>query len=364
MDNAVNERFQNESKAIYDYVSYIENNFYQRSCSVVRTQGYEDLSILNDYVFYTDDAKEKDENRKIIERLKNIVDSKISQLKTKRNQMEPKDLPTINEILIENDLVDGLVGYIESTVYDCMDNPNNKEYYELIDGIVPTDLKKEIDLQDEDSEDKYYDKLTVDDYLNVLCHVRCKLYNDLIDNIDRDLEEYRELKTLYNIFDEKAAISIYRQAFILLMTAFDAAIFDAFTQLATQDFFNISKVVNYEKKFSLSDITKFHDYNEFTESTIEAMISGKYVSDILEMLHKYNENFYYIDENDSYDVIMEMIQRRNLHVHKNGLVDEKYFTKGNGSLSGLHVGDYASVDSLYFNAAYDTLKAFVSKITT
>ena len=56
---------------------------------------------------------------------------------------------------------------------------------------------------------------------------------------------------------------------------------------------------------------------------------------------------------------MEIIQRRNLHVHKKGIVDEKYFTKGNGNQSGLQIGDYAVIDDTYFNMAVDLLEEFV-----
>ena len=53
------------------------------------------------------------------------------------------------------------------------------------------------------------------------------------------------------------------------------------------------------------------------------------------------------------------MQRRNLHVHKNGMVDEKYFTKGNGNASGLHIGDYAIIDSPYLNQAFDLFEKFI-----
>lgn len=48
---------------------------------------------------------------------------------------------------------------------------------------------------------------------------------------------------------------------------------------------------------------------------------------------------------DYYLTLMEIIQRRNLHIHKKGIVDEKYFTKGNGSGLGISVGDYAGLDT-------------------
>ena len=116
------------------------------------------------------------------------------------------------------------------------------------------------------------------------------MYNEAIENTEHDLEEYNELKTLYNIFDDKNPINIYRQAFILLMTAFDAAVFDLFSDVFNQDFFNIARIMNYDKKFSLGDITKHQDFNDFASKTIDIMISGKYVSDVLEILHAHKKS--------------------------------------------------------------------------
>ena len=45
---------------------------------------------------------------------------------------------------------------------------------------------------------------------------------EYIDELEDYLQQYKGLQTLYNIFNDKSKINIYRQAFILLMTAFDA----------------------------------------------------------------------------------------------------------------------------------------------
>lgn len=236
MEKSANKRFSDESETIDNYVSYIENNFYQRSCSVVRTQGYENLNVLREYVFFSDTQDEKEKNKEIIEQLKVIVDDKIEALQAKLSQMNPIELPVVSEKIIEKNLVDSLVQYTEATVIDCMDNPEGKDYFELIDEIVPAKFKKEIDLFDEPPEERQYDMLSEDDYISVLHYVKTKLYNEAIQEIERDLEEYSELKTLYNIFDDKNPINIYRQAFILLMTAFDAAVFDLFADIFNRDF--------------------------------------------------------------------------------------------------------------------------------
>ena len=41
MSSEIKDRFSNEIKVIKGYVEYIENNFYNRSCEVIRMQGYE-----------------------------------------------------------------------------------------------------------------------------------------------------------------------------------------------------------------------------------------------------------------------------------------------------------------------------------
>lgn len=64
MEKSANKRFSDESETIDNYVSYIENNFYQRSCSVVRTQGYENLNVLREYVFFSDTQDEKEKTKK------------------------------------------------------------------------------------------------------------------------------------------------------------------------------------------------------------------------------------------------------------------------------------------------------------
>ena len=60
MSNVLKDRFKDEVTTISGYVDYIENNFYRRSCQVLRTQGFEDFEVLKDYVFFTDDETEHD----------------------------------------------------------------------------------------------------------------------------------------------------------------------------------------------------------------------------------------------------------------------------------------------------------------
>lgn len=57
--------------------------------------------------------------------------------------------------------------------------------------------------------------------------------------------------------------------------------------------------------------------------------------------------------------ILETIQRRDLHVYKKGIVDEKYFSKGNGCELGIQKGKYAVISDQYFNKAVEMLVQFI-----
>lgn len=363
MENDIKDRFENEVIVIKGYVDYIENNFYSRSCEVLRTQGYEDLELLKKYVFFSDDTEERNKNRDILSKLSEIIKRKIYELKGILEHKERIRLPQISKVILENDLQESLCSYVESTVYDCVYNPNNLSYSELVKTLTAVKLKEEVDITEEADDEKYYDMLTIKDYESILEYMKCKLFNDEIDERESELYEYQELHTLYSIFDDYAPINIYRQSFILLLTAFDAVVFDLAKNIFTSKFFEVSPYINYDKKFSLAEISKYDNFEEFSSQTIETIISGKYIADLLEILYKYKNDIFNIDEKDCYSEILEIVQRRNLHVHKKGIIDDKYFSKGNGSELGIQKGEYAVINDQYFNKTVALLRRFIQNLS-
>lgn len=100
-------------------------------------------------------------------------------------------------------------------------------------------------------------------------------------------------------------------------------------------------------------------FEEFSSQVIETIIAGKYVADLMEILYKYKKDVFFISHVDRFSEALEIIQRRNLHVHKKGIVDEEYFTKGNGSELGVQKGEYAVIDDEYFNRAIELLEQII-----
>lgn len=69
-----------------------------------------------------------------------------------------------------------------------------------------------------------------------------------------------------------------------------------------------------------------------------------------------------VEGNNIFPTVLEMVQRRNLHIHKSGIVDEKYFTKGNGGSLGLSIGDYTIIDKTYYVQASKNLAQLIVNI--
>lgn len=359
MSNEVKDRFSNEIKVIRGYVEYIENNFYNRSCEVLRMQGYEKFRILEEYVFFSEDYEEKRKNREVLRQISGVIEVRIGELNEILEKQERMQLPEISKTIIDNDLQDSLCSYIESVVFDCINNPDGLPYSKLIEKLSADKLKEEVDMVDETTGEKCYDMLSTEDYQNILSYMKCKLYNDEIEEFESELYEYKELQTLYKIFDDYAPINIYRQSFILLLTAFDAVFFDLARETFTKNFFDIVPLINYEKKFTLSDISQYENFEEFSSQVVESIISGKYVADLMEILYKYKQDIFFVNHINRFSEAIEIIQRRNLHIHKKGIVDEKYFTKGNGRELGIRKGEYAVIDDMYFNKAIELLEQII-----
>lgn len=66
--------------------------------------------------------------------------------------------------------------------------------------------------------------------------------------------------------------------------------------------------------------------------------------------------------------LIELVLRRNIHVHNRGIVDERYLDKNmkemaNFNVYGFEVGDYARIDNEYWKEAIELCKDCVEGIT-
>ena len=167
--------------------------------------------------------------------------------------------------------------------------------------------------------------------------------------------KYSELAYVYEKSDEieiavrmqrpEAEINVLRQGFILLMTIFDATVFDLMRVALRKDFFKLIGVVGKQDKVSLESLNKYNSFEKFRDVLIEEQLKPKYMKDILAMLE--NQNVQYVDNSTGFKAIhlKEMIQRRNIHIHNRGRVDEKYMERDNNGAPRYNIYDLA-IDSV------------------
>ena len=110
-------------------------------------------------------------------------------------------------------------------------------------------------------------------------------------------------------------------------------------------------------------MSQFTTMEEFKEKMINDIVENKKVHAILKTLVDYSPNLFLIDGKDIKNDIFEIIGRRNIHVHKKGIVDDGYLQQSNGNPYGFSIGDYCTIDSIYFNKCYKMLHLFIDNWT-
>ena len=126
---------------------------------------------------------------------------------------------------------------------------------------------------------------------------------------------------------------------------------DYFVYLLNTSFFEVVRYANIDKSYKIKDLNGLSTMDEFKEKIINDIVESKKIHAILKILVDYNPDLFVINGSDIKDEIFEIIGRRNIHVHKKGIVDEGYLRQSNGNPYGFSTGDYSAIDSIYFVTA-------------
>ena len=97
---------------------------------------------------------------------------------------------------------------------------------------------------------------------------------------------------------------------------------------------------------------------------VQKQFSGRYLRELINKLKRYKPNIF---NNVDYTMLMDMIERRNIHLHNKEFVDNKYCNLFN--IYKLSIDNYAYIDSdyllkyliLYINLLQILKKNFVFK---
>ena len=191
-----------------------------------------------------------------------------------------------------------------------------------------------------------------------LHHYNVKDY--IINKCEFILNNLRTLKILYRVFDDNNKINIYRQSFILAMTAFDAFIKDYAKEVSLNDFEKFVKEINKEKqKIDYSEIIIHDTMEDFRRAKVEEHIEDIALTKLVKIIDKMNS---FITNINSYKELLEMISRRNVHIHRGGLCDEKYFETAEGNIYNISLNKYISIDKNYYSNCINTFRKILNNI--
>jgi hypothetical protein len=167
---------------------------------------------------------------------------------------------------------------------------------------------------------------------------------------------------------EQANLGVFRQGFINLTTIFDATIFDLVRTALKKNFFELIGSFRSDDRIPLKDFNRYHSYEEFRDSVIDKQLKLKYLKDIFAVLS--NLRVCYTDNNlpDKEIDVLEMIQRRNIHIHNGGRVDERYLErnkegKAKYNIYNFSINDFAEIDKVYWEKVNRLCKNGVNYIS-
>jgi hypothetical protein len=182
------------------------------------------------------------------------------------------------------------------------------------------------------------------------------------------VDKFTEFELTLRLTELETEVSILRQGFVLLMTTFDAAVFDLIRVAVRNDFFGAIGTFSTGEKLSLDTFGKYKDFESFRDSLIENQLKGQYLKDLLFRLKKLKAICGSDAETSTFAQLIELVNRRNIHIHNRGIVDERYLERDElGSskfnIYNLKLGDNAVVDEKYWSNANSLCQNCIQEIT-
>jgi hypothetical protein len=160
----------------------------------------------------------------------------------------------------------------------------------------------------------------------------------------------------------EAEINVQRQGFILLMTAFDAAIFDLVRVALRRDFFGLVAAFGKQDKLTLLDLGGAGSWGALRDQIIEEQLKKRYVKDLLYLLREqWDVAGMEQVAGEKFERLIELVLRRNIHVHNRGVVDKRYLDEGK-NIDRLNHGDVAVIDEAYWQLANRACRGCVERV--
>lgn len=229
-----------------------------------------------------------------------------------------------------------------------------------VDGFYTLMQKLDFDLDNISEAKEYANQEIITDIKTFANKITQDYKNDDIPDEDFLWLNFFEIERFCSALDSTYRFNIFRQSFMLIVTLFDCVISDIFKLFVKERFFECLSRISIDKSYKLREIVSSKSFDNFTETVYDDLMKSLKITDILVMF-----NDHYLDKNSyncAIDDIFEIIERRNIHVHKMGIVDQKYNDVSKHKYKHKN-GEYAAIGCNYFANTYKTLASFIKSIT-
>lgn len=291
-------------------------------------------NLLNEFSVYTDNLIQENRCQEIIHLLLIEIcnqQNKLKELLSKCKFIEYPSWAYTLEILKEENCI---VNYIRDSVYCFKEDKYGLDYLANLTGkSLKEELISYVDKETQREHFEFYDNFSEEDYNKAIKFVRIEMNNDNVSELNYNLDELERFTTLFKLFDYNSPRNIYASALVDIITAIS---------LPVQ---NIIK----------------HNYPDVTWR------GNKLTSALISLWLKHSECFN-IDGKCIYVDIMEFMERRNMYIHNQGFVNDKYLGFGaiiqsdKWNLKGFQSGDFLQINGYYFQDAYDLIKKFIQQL--
>lgn len=194
--------------------------------------------------------------------------------------------------------------------------------------------------------------------------IQSALYISAIRSFDELLyvrDRFAEIELVTRITGPDTEINIHRQGFVLLVTAFDAAVFDLVRVALRRDFFRLIATFGRQDRMSLRQLGDFPNFDRFRDHLIEEQLKIRYLKDMLFLLRDLGVQLVDETSEDRFVHLIELVLRRNVHVHNRGIVDDRYLEPP-FNIYNLGLGEVARVDETYWQLANRLCRACITSV--
>jgi len=345
------DRFIEEQEYLQNYIEFV-----QHKTAVFESQVTEVSNILSKYGLLKLERRSRawrvsysyKELQQLHEQLQNTLPAIASELEKTKGELESlQEPPGLYSIDVRSPQGECIQYMIDALEYDS--SPANIE-------TSCRDLMEQIKIHNQEMGDGDPSIYTGDMVEYAVQGAVYILVSRKVNELDYALEQIGNIAIVLRMSAPDAEISVLRQGFITLMTIFDATIFDLMRVALTSDFFGLISAFGKSDKVSLEKLGQYSSFEDFRGEIIEEQLKSKYLRDILFTLNFLGVSLVNPGAEDRFIHLLELVLRRNVHVHNKGRVDERYLERDqNGTprynVYNLALGEVACIDQGYWNLA-------------